>query len=79
MTRTRPILKRTTALPTEPGWYWWRINRANPEISIVLDDLNGGLEADKISLQKFYEVMGCERRFNDVMEWAGPIPQPEEP
>lgn len=61
----------TTEKPTEPGWYWWRLDeRKSPIVFLRCGD-------------NFHTVIdlydGWDGTSPDGGEWSGPIPEPEEP
>lgn len=66
----------TTKTPTEPGWYWYRLNEKD-NISMTYVDVYGtvityypNLCPDGWSQQNLKNIHG---------QWAGPIPEPQEP
>ena len=68
------LLRWTTEPPTEPGWYFSRVN------SIVNVVLLGGSPEGLCVLdgEKLCPINGFSHS-NRRVEWAGPIPEPTEP
>ncbi len=72
-------LRWTTDIPTEPGWYWMRSSKLRPEVCHVYESQFGrGLSVARVyhdEIETLSEFVLCRRN----VEWAGPIPMPEEP
>lgn len=58
----------TTEKPTRPGWYWARNKTRVPQIVEVEANKHGDLHYGIYTL----------RHYGSNLEWAGPIPEPEE-
>ena len=54
--------------PSKPGWYWWRDKGMFPRIRLIQKDRDSRLFTDTNVYAKF-----------EKGQWAGPIPEPEEP
>ena len=69
------MLKWTTKLPAEEGWYLYRIRRWGVERAyFIMKAPNGRLY---MGSQK--GSRGSLVKFQEHVEWAGPLPEPEEP
>ena len=72
----------TTEKPTEPGWYWARIGHFHPVLDKgvkVLVFVSGNAPFLKVAKAVTEFGMDAEVSPGAVWQWAGPIPQPEEP
>ena len=66
---TPTALHWTTTKPRQPGWYWWRLNEDDAEVTFVEED--GGV--------LFIREGDGWRQVGDIRgEFAGPIEPPEE-
>ena len=79
----------TTDVPKEPGWYWLRYTGYKSRqvhklpIQLAYPETGGMLVADKLAMRE--ESRG-EYHFREIrfptdcepVEWAGPIPEPED-
>lgn len=69
----------TKVTPSRPGWYWWRWNTHSQAHCIKLgpsdrsdnDPLWYCSENNNVPSNAFY--------LKDKSQWAGPIPEPDEP
>ncbi len=71
-------LRWTTIPPTEPGWYWYRLTNGESlgDIVLLYDAWGNG----RLCVYNRLETPILLRYFRDGnVEWAGPIPKPEEP
>lgn len=69
-------MKWTTTKPTEPGWYWARRGHRSHITDFVIED---GELVHVANVDTESEIRIPVGHYNNEIEWAGPIPTPEEP
>ena len=70
-------LRWTSETPTEPGWYWYRRTDGGGRSVVML--YNAYLDG-RMCVYRYPEKPVPAKNFcNGDVEWAGPIPEPQEP
>lgn len=64
----------TTNKPTTPGWYWWRRNK---DKNLTCHEIGYRHEHDGLWILSLPDEYVRIDEYGG--EWAGPIPEPEEP
>ncbi len=68
----------TTDVPKEPGWYWMKTAKLKPEVAkIYHSEFRHGLAVARAyhdGVERLDEFASGRRG----VEWAGPIPEPED-
>lgn len=67
------FLRWTTERPKEPGWYWYRDKVRREPIVVTYDPIKN--YAREGHLGHPLDKLAAEYK---PIEWAGPIPEPEE-
>jgi hypothetical protein len=72
-------MKWTDKSPTEPGWYWIRVNGIEARIVRINEYTEQGEKHLTISAVGENYAIPIERlTIKFKYEWAGPIPEPDE-
>lgn len=67
----------TTEPPSEPGWYWMKSKKIQPEVVNIMrfwDRLLSVGRAYNDEREPLSDFISCRRG----VQWAGPIPEPED-